>query len=274
MFQEHPKWMFLLLKKAVYIIFLGLGMYFIYQGRVLQRFYGKKTAMGYMEEDLRELPTFVTYISGSKSFELGKDFHIEYRVKIEGKDQGHTNLTHGDNTITEGRLGINLDGWPNINGGKGLKFGRHWKSLKLTPLNFPRGLRLDYIFRFIFEDPTAVGKSKISMDFRTKNGVLPCGGKYHDGLSMTATSGLGERKMITVKAEKRVLLQETNANCRTEPYTDLFNDKFLFNLQKNCANLCRQSDKKIYPAHVSRGVERTDKMKPLNGHLYSSRQGC
>ena len=82
------------------------------------------------------------------------------------------------------------------------------------------------------------------MSFRTKNGVLPCGGKYNDGLALTVTSSLGKIKKVTVKSEKRVLLQETNANCRTKPYTELFNEKFLINLRKNCANFCQTKNTK------------------------------
>ena len=67
MSQEYAKWLFILLKKASYVIFLGLGLYFIYQGEVLQRFYGKKTGMAYMEEELVELPTFLIWITKSKS---------------------------------------------------------------------------------------------------------------------------------------------------------------------------------------------------------------
>ena len=128
--------------------------------------------MAYMEEDLMELPTFVISISKSKSLELGKGFHIEHYVSIEGINQGYMNLTQGDNAIAEANLSINLDGWPNDNGGEGLKFGDGWNSFRLTPLNSPKGLLLDYFFTFIFEDATAVEKSAIIMAFRSKNGIL------------------------------------------------------------------------------------------------------
>ena len=71
----------LFLQNAVYIALLTLGCYFIYQGKVVQRFLIQRTDFSEYSEPMSELPTLLTYAIPYDTLRFGKDFNISYGVQ-------------------------------------------------------------------------------------------------------------------------------------------------------------------------------------------------
>ena len=96
----------LIIDKLVYVTMLGLGIYFIYQGEVVQRFHLMRTNFMVYEEPIYEHPTIITYISPSiKNVTFGKDFKIYYTPGDEYKKE---ELTYGLNKISGSALEMNF----------------------------------------------------------------------------------------------------------------------------------------------------------------------
>ena len=109
------------LNRTVYIALLILGCYFIYQGKVIERFANKKCDFSEYAEDVSELPTLQTYISPyNKELFYGHNFNISYGVFGM---QNH-NLTLGTNTIVPDVLQVHFE----------QLFGSN--VFKISPLNF------------------------------------------------------------------------------------------------------------------------------------------
>ena len=102
----------ILFKKSVYLTLVCVGLYFVYQGDVLQKFQLKRTNFAEYEEEVSELPVILTYIQFSRSlvyFKYGEDFNISYvayayRSKLEAK-----NMTPGENEVAGSQLKVNFD---------------------------------------------------------------------------------------------------------------------------------------------------------------------
>ena len=64
----------------VYIALSLLGLYFIYEGHILEKYRSKKTSYAEYDEEITELPTMVTYIDKDirNQFKYGKDFDISF----------------------------------------------------------------------------------------------------------------------------------------------------------------------------------------------------
>ena len=66
-----------------YISLLGLGIFFIYVGDVIQRFQAQRTTFAVYRESMIELPTISTYIYPIPSnFSMGVDFNLTLEGKI------------------------------------------------------------------------------------------------------------------------------------------------------------------------------------------------
>ena len=64
-----------IMEKLLYFALLGLGIYFIYRGDVIPRFWLGRTNFAEYLEDMNEFPTITAYIGNApKNFTLGEDF--------------------------------------------------------------------------------------------------------------------------------------------------------------------------------------------------------
>ena len=123
---------------------LGLGIYFIYQGQVLQKIYLERTNFAVFREHIFELPT--TYIEiyygtnniSNNDLKLGRDFEIQFKTGSVALSLDGINLTLGTNQIKDSDLKVNLTEdpyFPNI----------FW----ITPMNFMYSMQTDFNIKYI-----------------------------------------------------------------------------------------------------------------------------
>ena len=95
-----------LIGHLVYLAMLCLGIYFIYEGAVYERFQMKRTNFAESNEHVIELPTILTHIEyqypyPNELLDYGTDFNISYQVI--GSDAA-VNLTNGKNSLRGSEL--------------------------------------------------------------------------------------------------------------------------------------------------------------------------
>ena len=95
----------------VYLAMLCLGIYFINEGAVLERFQMKRTNFAESNERVNELPTILANIEyqhpyPNKLLDYGTDFNISYQVFGSG---AAVNLTSGRNSLLESELIVDFE---------------------------------------------------------------------------------------------------------------------------------------------------------------------
>ena len=90
----------------VYLAMLCLGIYFINEGAVLERFQMKRTNFAESNERVNELPTILTHLEyqypyPNKIMDYGTEFNISYQVVGSAET---VNLTNGINSLRESEL--------------------------------------------------------------------------------------------------------------------------------------------------------------------------
>ena len=153
-----------LLNKLVYITMFGLGSYFIYEGEVVQRFQLKRTNFAVYEEPIFEPPVMVTYIWPIKNVTLGKDFLI-YVISGRSKSDHWTLLEIGDNLMKDSSVMMHLQ---HLYEGLSAK-DELPNSFKITLKNFTVGDYVDFVFKYNFNNPTAMEGAEIRFSLRTEN---------------------------------------------------------------------------------------------------------
>ena len=104
------KILFNILGKMVYFCTLGIGVYFIYEGEVVQRFQRRRTNFAHYEEQVSELPIHTISVwTKNKTFKFGEDYHLQFRQGAQGSFHTAINLTYGDNRIPENNLSLTID---------------------------------------------------------------------------------------------------------------------------------------------------------------------
>ena len=76
----------------IYLLLFSLGVYFIYQGEVLERFAQKRTNFAVYKEHMRELPTITTYIE-AQGLNLGVDYNLTVQALKSGALNSSTEPT-------------------------------------------------------------------------------------------------------------------------------------------------------------------------------------
>ena len=97
----------------MYMAFLCLGIYFIYEGNVVQRFQMKRTNFAESNERVNELPTILANIEYQYPYpnallDYGIDFNISYQVFGSA---AAVNLTSGRNSLIESELIVDFENW-------------------------------------------------------------------------------------------------------------------------------------------------------------------
>ena len=132
-------------EQLVCLCMLGLGIYFIYQGQVLQKFHLMRTNFAVYRERIFELPTIMIYIyygnqnASNYDFKLGRDFEIQFKTGILALPLDGINLTLGENQIKDSDLKVNLADYndPNL--------------FRITPINFTSSMQTDFNFKYILQ---------------------------------------------------------------------------------------------------------------------------
>ena len=134
---------------VVYVFMLCLGIYFIYMGEVMERFWLKRTDFTEHKEGVTELPTVLAYVSSRSSTaddiwnpqnnKYGEMFNISYGAKCgpRGSTSNGVNLTFGQNKVFGG-LNVFFE----------QLYGANF--FKITPENFTPSVSLDYCLTYIF----------------------------------------------------------------------------------------------------------------------------
>ena len=177
MFESHFKIVLFVIENMIYITLLGVGIYFIYEGDVVQRYHRQRTNFAVYEEPMAELPTIVTYVqlASNEQIELMEDFNIQY-TREHLTPEKVVNLTNGENTIKDSNLIVFLHEIP--------AYWPTWSNhYKITPKKFNQGMPLEYKFQYQFHNVTKVSKSVTVVTIATENGSLSCS-KRTPGLSM------------------------------------------------------------------------------------------
>ena len=138
----------LTLESIVYFFMLGIGIYFIYDGGLVQQYQLGRTSFALYEEPISELPTIVTFIKPwNESFTFEKDFNISIYFK---KSQYETNqstpwsrLTYGQNMID---TNVTLDMQHFYDGLSAQDYRPNF--FKIKPIEFPAGKSPNFVLKY------------------------------------------------------------------------------------------------------------------------------
>ena len=93
-----------ILENLLYLALLGLGIYFIYMGDVIPRYWLGRTNIAEYQEVMNELPTISTYIINvPENFTMGKDFYLS----LNGKTM-EFGINDIQGLVTDSRLKLNV----------------------------------------------------------------------------------------------------------------------------------------------------------------------
>ena len=99
---------FVCVEKIVYFTTLGLGVFFIHQGEIVQRYQRQRTNFAVYEEAIFELPNIVMYVWPPKYITFGKDYFIHYNTGQKKQETDWKTLTKGNNTSKGQTLVLNF----------------------------------------------------------------------------------------------------------------------------------------------------------------------
>ena len=105
-------------------------------------------------------------------------------------------------------------------------------SFKITPLNYPSNMPVEFSLWYQFENASLIMGSEIWLAFTTENGTASCGKKVHK------MANLGEVKALTISVRKDQHLSSLK-KCRKVPYNDMIIEITLRNLYDKCPFLCK-----------------------------------
>ena len=211
------------LQNAVYIALLTLGCYFIYQGKVVQRYLIQRTDFSEYSEAMSELPTLITFILPFETLTLGKDFNISFYPKGSSIKR---NLSIGTNNISntlqadfEQIYGVSL--------------------FKITPLNFSHGDPLDYDLYYYFEESLLLGNKTFQVGIRvsTENNSIPLSSQTRDGDAEELLLNVGSVLFINQIRPEKYIYDKNIQKCREIPYNELLL-KMIANRVWSCPNPC------------------------------------
>ena len=209
---------FQLINKAIYLLSLIIGFYFIYQGEVIKRFQQKRTNFAEYDEPVDELPTISTYIHSSDTkLKFGTDFNISYGPYMTSKA---SSLTEGENVVTDSTLKLFFE-----------DIGRN--TFKITPLNFEPGMPLDYELTFDFKNDSFTETTVVGFRLVTESNSVPVDGKFVDGDTNDLLTHVGLHQSLTLFPEKYIFSQEHH-ECRERPFYEILLQKISQYIGQRC----------------------------------------
>ena len=222
----------LLLDRTVYTLMLILGIYFIYQGDVVQRYQLGRTNFAVYEEPMSELPTIITYISDS-NITFGKHYKIYFHQGFEESAE-MTLLAIGRNEMANSSSKLFVE-----NLYEGSSAERVFPNLlKITPTNHDNKVAPDFQLQINFEEHKMMNDSLVKVGLRTKNSTVKCLQKYNDGAAHRTYLSIGMLTTLTVWVQKKIYLPSSR-RCRNRSYIDILNENTFKNIQRTCTNQCK-----------------------------------
>ena len=224
------------LEWIVHLFLFGLGIFFIIQGNVVQRFLKKRTDFSQYNEDIVERPTIVTFIDPiPTNMKYGKDYHIEYQVLGSSKGKDGMILSKGENEVNtkKGKIVIDVEELYQGN------------VFKITPYQHCMDSNyhdIKYVFHntTYFDDDTV--KVNIIFQLSTENGSISIAGHQpiymNDGDPKIINLKLGEVALLKAYVEKTIYIDDTE-KCRREPFNDILFSKFSQQVLQDCPKPCR-----------------------------------
>ena len=234
----------------VYLVFLVLGIYFINQGGVLERYWNKKTIFAESDEDVSELPTIVTWSQVLQKLEFGKDFNLSYGAI--GYEQ--TNLSLGQNTI-KGKININVS-LENIYWNENMISNPH--VFKITPTRYSKEMSINYKLTYTFKNDTVINpNTRVLIALMSENNSVSIEQEitFKDGDTSEKGSGPGLMSFSYVTPERYTFVRELH-HCRVEPFSELLLKKMAELLTENVFN-CTPCLKTSYGKHLNQVWSRT-----------------
>ena len=220
---------FLVIDTFLYVALAILGLYFIYQGEVIQRFREGKTLFTEYEEALDEFPTITTCLKGDlhPMPKYGKDFIISMGAMTETM----TDLTFGENIVSGGPLKVYFE-----------PYGQFARELRITPMNFDPTMTKNYKLKYKFNE-NSVAKVGLRLTTAISNlgrwtGTYNIEDEEHQCQS-------GQETLLIIFANKYKYL-----NCTKKSPLELMLQQALEELPKKCSKPCQ-----IKPQHFSMGFE-------------------
>ena len=209
---------------------LGVGIYLIYQGEVINKYHQKLTRRNYHDQALTEFPSVVTFL---RSYEQYYEFERDYQIHfIEGTHQSlenATKLSYGNDSLHESTFDVQVTNY------------RNYTGVAITLINFSSALPSEYSLIYSAKNDT-ITQHYVMADIRTTKGILSCHGKYHDGEDWGMYLRFGELGTLSItKTVKKVHLEGTK-KCRIRSYTEEFNEIFLHNMRETCERPCKHQD--------------------------------
>ena len=156
--QIKPKYFLISVGKIFYLIMLGVGIYLIYQGEVIEKYQQKLTRRNYYEQELTELPSIVTILEYHDPqlkkdiyLDFEKDYHILFNEGEHLSLENATRLTYGINSLRQSDFDVRVENYRNHIG------------VSITLMNFLSGLPTEYSFIYSVENDTMIPKLLICL---------------------------------------------------------------------------------------------------------------
>ena len=221
------------LNKVVYIILLCVGIYFIYEGDIVQKFRLKRTNFAVaLGERLAELPTILTFVhqQSKNKLKLGIDFNISYHILSVPMIEKPLKL--GSNIIDEEK-NLEIDFETLTLGGTDM--------FKITHTGGQFKLEAIYGLSFSFKNST-VDHDKTSVTFRlgTENSSVNADSQRVelDGELLEFGIELGRGRQVIVEPHRYHFLEELE-ECRHQSYNQLLFTKLSKINSGDCKPFCR-----------------------------------
>ena len=213
----------------VYVGSMVGGLYFIYQGGIVQRFNLKRTNFAIYSEPIVELPTIVAYVyPWTNEIFYGTNFNISYEKRNPSTSDtvSGTKLVYGENSIQDTNLKVEFQKFQSNN-------------FKIRPLNYKTGMDHDYVLTFKFSDSSIMANRSVGIHSSTENNTTPCGETdYYDGIAEDIALKLGSYHEMYHYPEKYIYLED-DGKCRHQPYVEEVNKYVEKHLFAHCTKPCR-----------------------------------
>ena len=169
MFRLEKDHVLRLFGKVVYFTLFCVGILFIYNGDIVQRFKTGKTNFAQYSENMTEMPTLVTgLLYNPHDSIIGRDFNISTTLY----DYPEDDLSFGQSRVKGNSIKVNIES---------LLFSINDPIFKITPLSFTHRENLEYHITYKFANISQVADSQILLTYSTENNTYPCHDIFFDG---------------------------------------------------------------------------------------------
>ena len=206
---KKTKAVFEIIEKAVSLVLMFLGFFFIYKGDVINRFHLKRTNFAEYSEFIMEIPTVTTWIEYRSDYSQNLQYWNDFTIELYHwqNDSSTTSLELGENKVFGSSLHVFFE---NFTDG----------TYRISPVNYAPGMPHDFSLSYSFQSNTS-NVSRIAVALSTRNNsYCGYGTEFHDGEVKEVFGSLSQRKYIVINPEKYIFNQE-DKKCRGEPFHEI-----------------------------------------------------